>query len=477
MAYQLESQKNDKHALEESGAEKQASGQYTDAYNNGFAQEDVKLDENLAPFAEGMNSYMVEADDERGFFQEKDADGNSRNVMASSKGERHGGYLLDKDLADSEGIDAAKKYAPNYKLLEQRPRVSDLVKEDDENGRVIEVVSGALETDEENVSHYPLPGLFIDDAPVIEDVAQMNIGDCYFLSAVMQILNADAGLFKNIMRLSGNHVVTTFYKQVDGAWEKEEITTVFGLNELRKEGYQSQRVGCLYRMGDKVEKTVWSGNFKPNASQAIFKITRRDYHKAAMWVYMLEQAYSHFAKKYGQCGNGKTKDSDRYNEIDSGMSSRIYNIFYGGRSEASNIIHRSGANNLKAEQSDVIKLFIERKLTSGDQDKSQVYMGASFHGKAEDSEITASHEYSVMDIQFVGSMSYDEVDLDSNKSVDKFIKGLDFKASKVVLRNPHIALEGQDVFSKNQGMASISLESFISGVDQVVAARIMKQDK
>lgn len=477
MSYAMERQQANKPSMSDKDPAKGQSNQYTDTFNKGLIQEEVKLNEDFSYTSDNHEHYLAEADDSNGFIQTKDEKGNITNKRSRDMSEE-GSKLefLNASKATEQGISLDKTYQKHNKLSES-PKIGDLVTESQE-GRSI---SGAVGLTSPLVAHYPLPGLFIDDKPCVDDVAQMNIGDCYFLAAVIQILNSKPDVFKNIIKLSGNTVTTTFYKTDDNEhWDKETIDIPFGIVQGKTKGYKPQAMGSLYRMDEKVDRSFYSGEIEKysNSEAGYIKITRRDYHKAALWVNLLEQAFSKFAQTYGQYGDLKAPNSkshktysDRFATISSGTLSNALNIFFGDKAKSDPVARYVGDIDLTKHQSEVLKLMVEKKQNAGDNTKAQVFLAASYHGK-KDSHISTEHAYSIMDVDFVGKEDYKDVDPNDSASLEKFIKGLDLQKSTVVLRNPQIALENIKAATKHEGISVVDLKSFFVGVDQMSAARV-----
>ena len=211
------------------------------------------------------------------------------------------------------------------------------------SGQVANRVEGTL--DKPNTINKVVPNsLFIDGKSYQEDIRQGNLGDCYFLAAILQVVHYDQNYIPNMMHMVGDEVYTELYhregnKKSNYHWVRKPIAIKWGLNQMTGKDSAgntiTQRIGANYRLKYEPEKEVkWSANFDADT----LKINRTTFYQAAMWVNCLERAFADYSNLYGQYGVGKSRyytSSDRYNTINGGFPGYCLNMIYGDDAQAS----------------------------------------------------------------------------------------------------------------------------------------------
>lgn len=220
-----------------------------------------------------------------------------------------------------------KKYEPKSPIFKAAtaasPKLDELVTVG--TGTQANYVRGTHENP--NQVNMVLPNsLFIDGKVSQEDVRQYNLGDCYFLAALLQVIHNDPSFLPSIMKTQGDEVYVELCHREGNSrsgyrWVRKPIAVKWGENLRGQKGSNGsvslKHFGSRYRIKYDPESEVkWSANFDAST----LKIDKVTYYQAAMWVQCIERAYADFSKLYGQEGKGNedSKNSDRYNNIDGG---------------------------------------------------------------------------------------------------------------------------------------------------------------
>ena len=217
----------------------------------------------------------------------------------------------------------------------ETPKLEELVTVG--SGQMPKSVLGTPESPNDNICALK-NNLFIDDTPSQEDVLQGNLGDCYFLAAILQVLHYDPNFIKSMMYMVGDDVYTELYhregtRETGYHWVRKPIAVKWGANyrsgtDGDKVTYNNSRVGARYRLKKEPEKGIyWNAEFEGDT----LKFNRTQYYQAAMWVHCLERAFADYAHIYGQYGTGNTrpKNYTRYDKIEGGLSGYSLTMIYG----------------------------------------------------------------------------------------------------------------------------------------------------
>ncbi len=246
-------------------------------------------------------------------------------------------YLSTTSGTYTQGHYVAK--APVTKNVGTTPSFTELVATN-EDAALVTRMKGTLE--KPNVINSVIQDrIYIDGAPVEEDVRQCSIGDCYFLASVLQVIRHDPSVISNMMRVSGTTVTTSFYhkekttkknwlgikKEVE-KWVKQDISVQVGVLKQN-----NKYKGSHFRVDYKPENSVWSSS----VDSSILKITREDLFEAASWLICMEQAYMIFAQQYGPYGFGDPEGTNLVDGIDGGHAQNCMYMFFGDKVDADSV--------------------------------------------------------------------------------------------------------------------------------------------
>lgn len=171
--------------------------------------------------------------------------------------------------------------------------------------------------------------------PVIQDIKQGSIGDCYFLAALSHMVAQDPTRIKRVMTLQGDKATTVLHHWKGRRWEPAIIQT--NLNLLRLKGKGGKIVGAQPRVDnrEKTEKRRWYADLQ--GKQLV--INRETFFDAAMWVPLVEKAWIRFAQQYGKYGvKGGDDKKSPYNVVNKGgLGRRCLSLFYGNSTSGSKI--------------------------------------------------------------------------------------------------------------------------------------------
>ena len=344
----------------------------------------------LGDFSDKSGSYSYQLNDV--------STSSSRAFRFDETGKRFGGVgdieqsvneAIDKDpngnaYADTKyksvstgGVRTAGKWTPSFGMLVKT----------DPNGSKVDAVKGTL--DKPNVYSKIKPeNIFINNKPEVDDVRQGNIGDCYFLSALLHILQTDPQKIPNMMSVSGNQVTTKFFYQASGflgikSWKEVSVTTQIGELERTmtnsEDGTTTTEVmGSSYRLEYEPSTSVWTADIVNNEEYSVLDITRKDYYQAALWVIAIEQAYEAYAQKYGQYGTSGESGKELIAGIHFGSTKDGMNIFYGKDVTERSIVETTAAeaDEILEANKDVVKcLWNFQRSQSGDY-KNDVYLAS-----------------------------------------------------------------------------------------------------
>lgn len=201
-----------------------------------------------------------------------------------------------------------------------KPTLKELVEEKD-SAPEVNKMQGTIE-DPNLVNSIVKNNIFIDNAVHIEDIRQGNIGDCYFLASLLQVIQHDPGKIPEIMKVSGSTVTTTLFHKEDGKWVQQDINVQIGLHK-QNGGIKSSH----WRLAYDPKTAKWSSS----VDGMTLKITREDMYEAALWVQCMEQAYMVFSKNYGKYGFGDPGNVDLKTGINGGQAQNCMYMFFGDK--------------------------------------------------------------------------------------------------------------------------------------------------
>ncbi|MFZ5480576.1 MAG: hypothetical protein ACOZNI_27685 [Myxococcota bacterium] len=263
-----------------------------------------------------------------------------------------------KEKAGPQGKDAAEQPVSRNVLIlappespvrlgaGARPAESALLKDVKKGGEAVSSQRGTVE-DPIVAAEAQQDALYVDGAPNVADVRQGGLGDCYFESVLLGIVQRDPATISGMVERKGRTVTVTFQHldPVAGAWQPSAITVDASLQFAKgADGEKDGKpVGADFRVADAPKGSDWSAYA---GADALF-LQRRDTYEAAMWAPLMEKAYARFAQRWGKYGRGVDRDAfvSGYDTIGAGgEANEAYRIFYGGAVEA------SGTTEVKASE-------------------------------------------------------------------------------------------------------------------------------
>ena len=149
--------------------------------------------------------------------------------------------------------------------------------------------------------------MYIAGTPVAADVRQGSIGDCYFLSTILGLVEGDPGQITGMMNYDGNRVTTTFQRFDSGAaaWVNCNVSCT---NDL-----QVRADGSLHGAKMRVDDTPLYSEYYCDTSGGTLSIDRDDYYEMALWAPLMEKCYARFAEEHGKYGRGVGTGAGGYN--------------------------------------------------------------------------------------------------------------------------------------------------------------------
>ena len=237
--------------------------------------------------------------------------------------------------------------APVIKSEGEVPEQSDLMTVG--SGQSVATVNGTLENP--NIVHEVLPNsLFIDGKASQEDVRQGNVGTCYFLAAILQVLHYDPTTITNMMSVRNGDVYTELYhreadKEKGYHWVRKPVVIKWG-DTVDASG---SHVGSHYRLKYDPEKEVkWSANF----DNSTLKINKTLLYQAAMWVNCLEHAFAGYSQIYGHYGRKlagpldyyASDSDDSFRTINGGYPGFCLHMIYGDDVQGQGVADKNGYN-------------------------------------------------------------------------------------------------------------------------------------
>ncbi len=202
------------------------------------------------------------------------------------------------------------------------------------------------------VDQQPDPGLFIGGRPSADDVHQMSIGDCYFLSTLMSLASRDPGQITSMMTPDGKGGATVrlYRVQVESSWLGLCHTRKFVPVDVKVDGkldYRGpQRVsnshGGFQLRGAQLHaathpcKAEWYSKFAGDK----LEVHRDERWEVARWAPLLEKAFAVFAENHSQYGGSSGSDektgntlgtmfTSGYEIISSGVPYYVLPVIYG----------------------------------------------------------------------------------------------------------------------------------------------------
>lgn len=310
---------------------------------------------------------------------------NLDNLFSGMGGAAPTGYYATATLlaTDTTPITTPANQLPNVTNLYQLGAVVTGFSQPDNSYRLTNTPATAVKAD----PAFLPDNLFIgDDKPHADEIAQGQLGDCYFLAALTNIVNKDPDRVKQMMRVSDSTFSVDFYYRdpKNSLWKLQRITlprtllmantggvkfagykmstdpashqwwvTKKSIPSQQKKGLQigrslqpstpqiSQQPTTGWQVAKPVPQPtapVSQQQTPSSASRHELTVNRRDNLRAALWMPYLEKAYLRFAQEHGQYGTGTAindKGKSGFDVVNEGGSeSRVYPLFYGGRASS-----------------------------------------------------------------------------------------------------------------------------------------------
>ena len=217
--------------------------------------------------------------------------------------------------------------------------------------------------------------LFINNTTSAADIRQRNVGDCYFLAAILSIIQKDPKFFTRKMSLNNNTVSTTFYHQMgtifNRRWTPVVVNTPYGIAHRNGE-----KIGSDYRISEDY-KSKWYAKFE----NTVLSVNQDNYYQAALWVNCIEQAFTVFAANYGKYGKGKDwfDSNERYERITGGFEGDCLHVFYGDNAsdkDMTNLAEPSDRRNILDDNKSILRNLLKFKQSLNDT-QNNVHMFAS----------------------------------------------------------------------------------------------------
>jgi len=175
--------------------------------------------------------------------------------------------------------------------------------------------------------------MFIGGTPTAADVRQGGLGDCYFLSTLLGLVEGDPGKINQMMSYDGQNVTTTFkrYDLGSKSWVDCNVTVTNDLQVDSAGPAAGELTGSKARIGDDPIRSEYSAA----TYSGDLEVDRFDSYQMALWVPLMEKCYARFAEEHGKYGMGAGTGGGGYDLIDTGGGSEnCYQIFYGDDAKA-----------------------------------------------------------------------------------------------------------------------------------------------
>jgi Domain of unknown function (DUF4157)/Calpain family cysteine protease len=168
--------------------------------------------------------------------------------------------------------------------------------------------------------------IYIDGEPSSDDIAQTELGDCFFLAVVASIADCDPEKIKEMMEDLGDGLVkvTFHFKDREGFFCKQTITInqdlVYKENKL---------IGNRFKI-QPTDKSKWT--LKKDKTGKRF-VEEEKYYQTALWAPLLEKAFARFAEVHGEYGfafSAQGSNQGGYDKLSMGGGVKeLYSVFYG----------------------------------------------------------------------------------------------------------------------------------------------------
>ncbi|HEX7836010.1 MAG TPA: DUF4157 domain-containing protein [Kofleriaceae bacterium] len=349
------------------------------------------------------------------------------------------------------------------------------------------------------VEQTPAPGLYIANQPTADDVQQGGLGDCYFLSTLIEIATRDPGHIKSIMKPDGQGGATvTLWRDQARSGEASDpqkakadfvpvtvpVSADFAVT-VSDNRVHGARLRCA--------PAPSSQTYYAKLDGASLEVHRKDLFEVARWVPLLEKAYAQFAQQHGQYGGASAGNAaggsgyDVMGRSSGGQAGRTLTVLYGAAGEASAAhLERSeiasspgGGGGVVAENASVV----DQLLPVAGRGPETAPTG----GTVPIITVQAGHCYAVLSAAFLNA-ARQPVPLGTATGAARqaMLSQVDAHASTVVVRNPwHYetylqdaggSKPGQDsqLASTDGGVVKMTLDSFLQVFKYVISGAVPK---
>jgi hypothetical protein len=346
------------------------------------------------------------------------------------------------------------------------------------------------------------PGLYIANQPSANDVEQGALGDCYFLSTLIEIATRDPGHIKSIMKPDGQGgaTVTLWRDQARraDAPDPDKANTALVPVTVPVSGDLAVNVADDLVHGARLRcaPSPRSRDYYAKLDGAALEVHRKDLFEVARWVPLLEKAYAQFAQAYGQYGGAYatsvTADSG-YGVMGGpgGQAGRTLVVLYGpaGDAKAADVQRNetkspSGGGSVLAENADVVKqlVLLARSGSGAAPAGGTIPIVTAQADRVGQEKITRGHSYAVVSVAFLNS-AHKPVPLataTTEAARQAMLSQVDVHASTVVMRNPwHFDTDQGGARDRQSGSAradggvfQMTLDGFLRTYNYVISGVI-----
>ena len=298
-----------------------------------------------------------------------------------------------------QSLETPVKYVTKTPVVTSAKPAPSKLYEKSDSGIEVSMISGSV--NDPNVhADIEKDCLFIDGVPSARDIMQGDIGDSYFMAALLQVVHAQPERILRMMRIDGDEVDTAFFHRLGPySWEPVHVRTKWGYTQRTNSDGSPAGHGALVRIDTKpTGQALWSASIDDKDGANALCIHKTNYYQAALWVNAMENAYSIFAQKYGKYGNDekikknsfdKNTGKDRYGLISSGNANKCMGLFFERDTEYLNEV-------------DMSKVAKSKDLVKGNEEIYQYLLDLSTSKKIDqdnlDNDESASHNTTMMSV-------------------------------------------------------------------------------
>jgi len=188
-----------------------------------------------------------------------------------------------------------------------------------------------------NVEVKPLEeALYIGGGPKADDVSQGGFGDCYFLAALLNVLNQDPERVKSCIQTEGVNVRFSFWMTPDQGttWTRTSVTTDRTALQWIDTTDASYNSDGLIGSGVRIAPDPITSDHFAEIEEGWLSVFRADIYEMALWAPLLEKVYARIAEKFNEyagfkSGTDANTGATGYDRIEGGWPHWVYPMFYG----------------------------------------------------------------------------------------------------------------------------------------------------